>query len=51
MNKWIWISYGIMWLSVSIAISVALYFTHSIHCLWFFIIPLLIRVKTGDENE
>ena len=41
----------VIWLSVSIAICVGIYFTHDINCLWFFIIPALIRVKTKDEGD
>lgn len=52
MNKLFWIGYGLMWLSVGISISIGIYYTHDIKCLWFFIIPALIRFKTGeDENE
>ena len=31
-----------VWLSVSIAISVGLYFTHDMRCLWFLLIPAFI---------
>ncbi len=52
MNKLFWLGYGLMWLSVSIAISIAIYFTHDIKCLWFFMIPALIKIKTGrSETE
>ena len=50
MNKWAWISYGIAWLSISIAVSVGIYITHSFHCLWFLIIPSLISIKTDYKH-
>ena len=50
--KSIWISYAIAWLSTAIAVSVGIYYTRSIHCLWFMIIPAILRVQTGgDEKE
>lgn len=30
-----------MWLGSSLAISIAIYFTHDIRCLFFFLIPAL----------
>lgn len=51
MNKLVLVVYGLIWLSVSIAISIAIYFTHDIKCLWFFIIPALIRIKTGEDED
>lgn len=51
MNKLVLIMYGLVWVSVSIPISIAIYFTHNINCLWFFIIPALIRVKTNDKGD
>lgn len=44
-----------MWLGSSIAISVGLYITHDIRCLFFFLIPALSMCSTkttlveGDE--
>ena len=51
MNKYVWIAYGMMWLSVALAISVGIYFTQNIHCLWFFLIPMMMKVKSGSGNE
>lgn len=46
----IWIGYGMAWLSTAIAIVAALYYTHSINCLWFLVIPLLISLSHKEEN-
>lgn len=51
MNKLFWIGYGMMWLSVALAISVGIYFTHSIHCLWFLIVPSLISFHTEGRKD
>lgn len=49
MNKWVWIGYGMMWLSVALAVSVGIYFTHSIHCLWFLLIPSCMSFRENKE--
>lgn len=51
MNKLFWIGYGMMWFSVALAVSVAIYFTHSIHCLWFLIIPSLVSFHTERKEQ
>ena len=51
MTKLVLIVYGLMWVSVSIPVSIGIYLTHNINCLWFLIIPALIRVKTKDEGD
>lgn len=51
MNKIILIVYGFIWFSVSMAIICALYITHDIKCLWFLLIPALIRIKTGEDGD
>lgn len=51
MNKWVWIGYGMMWLSVALAVSVGIYFTHSIHCLWFLLIPSCVSFSENKENK
>lgn len=39
-----------IWGSSAIAISVGLYYTHDIKCLWFLIIPSLMQVNTKAEG-
>ena len=46
-----YIAYAISWLSVSLAVCVGIYYTHSIKCLWFLLIPTLINVKVSDNNN
>lgn len=53
MNKLFWIGYCLMWVSVSISISIGIYYTHDNKCLWFFLIPALIRIniKTKEDSD
>ena len=46
-----WKSILAIWGSVAIAISVALYYTHDMRCLWFLLIPTLMSVHTDKENK
>lgn len=46
----IWLGYGLMWLSVSAAVSVGLYVTHSAWCLWAFLLPALMKMSSGDKK-
>lgn len=46
--KSIWFAYAMMWVAVSVAVSIGLYYTRNIHCLWFLIIPLFVSVKHND---
>ncbi len=51
------IAYGSMWFETALAVIAGLYFTHSIHCLWFMLIPTIMRFrsisddKTNDKGE
>ena len=38
-----------IWGSVAIAISVALYYTHDMRCLWFLLIPILMSFQSNDK--
>jgi len=49
--KYLYIAYGMMWLSMAIAVSVGIYYTHSIHCLWFMLIPTLMGVHTDSKSK
>lgn len=51
MNKLVLIAYVMMWFVVSVAVSIAIYVTQNIHCLWFLLIPTLVSIKTKDESE
>ena len=51
MNKIILIIYGFIWFIVGLVIIYGLSVTHDIKCLWFFIIPALIRIKTGENED
>ena len=50
MNK-MWIAVAAVWISVALAVSVGIYFTHSMHCLWFMLIPTCISFKSSDNKE
>ena len=45
-----WLGYGLMWLSVSAAVSVGLYVTLSAWCLWAFLLPALIKMSSGNKK-
>lgn len=49
--KSVWFAYAMMWLAVSVAVSIGLYFTRSIHCLWFLIIPLFVSMKHNEKDK
>ena len=49
--KGIYFAYAMMWVAVSVAVSIGLYFTRNIHCLWFLIIPLFVSVKHEPKDK
>jgi hypothetical protein len=46
-----YIIYAVVWISTAVAVSVGLYFTHSIHCLWFMLIPTLVSIKSTSSID
>lgn len=42
---------GSAWLATAFAVAVGIYYTHSIHCLWFMIIPLCLRIKSVEKTQ
>lgn len=50
-SSMIWLAYIIAWLSTSLAVCVGIYFTHSIKCLWFLLIPGLINIKSSSNDD
>ena len=40
-----------IWVPCAVAVSVGLYFTRDIRCLWFLLIPARISVKTGSSDN
>ena len=49
--KYVCIAYGLMWLSTAIAVCVGIYCLHSIHCLWFMIIPSFVHIHVDADGE
>ena len=49
--KGIYFAYAIIWVAVSVAVIIGLYFTRNIHCLWFLIIPLFVSVEHDSKDE
>ena len=49
----IFVTYMVVWVCFCIAVSVGLYITKDINCLWFLIIPSLlsINIKSDKKNE
>lgn len=43
-------AWAIVWVAVSVAVITGLYLTRDSNCLWAFVLPALISVKTrGDK--
>ena len=51
MKIWACIMYIVVWVSTALAVSVGVYFTHSIHCLWFMLIPTLVSIKSTSSID
>lgn len=49
--KSIWFAYAMVWLSVAIAVSVGIYFTRNIHCLWFLVVPLFVSMEHNKKDK
>lgn len=51
-DKWLWISYGMACLAVSVAVCVGIYITHSAWCLWaFLLVPGVHKGNEKDDNN
>ena len=44
-------AYIAMWAFTAFAISVAIYFTGRVSCLWFLFIPAVIQLEAINEKE
>ena len=40
-----------IWLSSALAISIGLYYTHDIRCLFFLLIPAFIRIRVIEDGN
>ena len=40
-----------VWGSVALAISVAVYYTRDMRCLWFLLIPACMSIRAKDDKE
>lgn len=40
--KWIYIIICVIWICFAVAISVGIYYTKDMRCLWFFLMPILM---------
>lgn len=45
-----WKSVLAVWGSCAVAISVALYYTQDMRCLWFLIVPMLMNFSTARKK-
>jgi hypothetical protein len=50
-NKSFVLAYAAVWFSTALAVCVGLYFTRDVRCLFFMLIPTLIRVYTNEKTE
>jgi hypothetical protein len=46
-----YIAYAIVWIAVAAAVGYALYVTKDARCLWAFLIPGMINIKQGKNEE
>ena len=46
-----WKSVLAVWGSASLAIGIALYYTHDIRCLWFLLIPAFMSFTTHNDQK
>lgn len=44
----IFFTYAIIWIAVSAAVIAGIIITQNANCLWAFLLPALMRVKTSD---
>lgn len=47
----IFFAYTVMWIAVSVAVIAGLIITQNTNCLWAFLIPGLIKLKTSSEDN
>lgn len=47
----IWIGYAAAWISTAAAVIAGMYFTESAWCLWALILPAVIKIERGKEND
>lgn len=50
-NKSFVFATAVVWFSVALAVCVGLYFTREVRCLFFMLIPLLVRIHTKEEEN
>ena len=46
-----YVAYALVWLSVALAVSVGLFVTKNFNCLWFLILPALVRFHTKTDKD
>lgn len=49
--KWVYIFGCVMWICFAATVSVAIYYTRNINCLWFMVFPMFIRIKTSSGGS
>lgn len=49
--KGLWFAYAMMWVAVSVAVSIGLYFTKNFNCLWFLLIPSFVSLSQKEDNK
>ena len=45
------IAFSSMWFATALAVGVGLYYTHSIHCLWFMLIPSFVSFSSTSGSK
>lgn len=50
-NKWLYIAYGLAWISTAIAVSIGIFYTKSAYCLWAMFIPAGISIKSSKDDK
>lgn len=50
-SKWVYVAYGMIWVSMALAVSVGIYISGNWKCLFFMFIPSLISVKGSKDAD
>lgn len=50
-NKSMWFAYATMWVAVAVAVIAGMLITKSAWCLWAFILPANIEVKSKSDSK
>lgn len=47
----IYLAYGVAWISTAIAVSIGIYYTKDVNCLWALLLPAYIGISSNDNKD